>query len=699
MTRTRWMTAAALQVVLLAGGMAATPVLAQEAAAVSTPAPAVAGLGLKDLAMMERVGDPRVSPDGRRVIYAVATTDWDGNKGQSSLWLAEVDGSTPPRRLAISDGGVSGARWTQDGQAIYFLSARGGSNQVWRADRDGMAAAQVTTLPVSVSGFRFTPNGQALILGVSVFRDCETLECTKERLAAQAKSGQQVYDRMPLRVFDRWADGRQSHLFLQPLDGSGLASGAARDLTAGLDADVGTGDGSLTIARDGRSLIYSARKQGDRAPFTNDSDLYRLSLDGGAPVNLTEAHSGPDGGPALSPDGRRLAWLAAPRENVGGDQPVVMIADANGSNARALTNWDRGPGGLTWRSDGRALYVTAADEGQNRLFEIDARSGAVTALTDIGAVSAFDEANGVLAYAHESFTAPTQIFIGKVGQAAHQATQHNAELLARTDLPRPEEIRFPGWNDETAHGWVFKPAGYVEGRKYPAIYLIHGGPKSPWTESWSYRWNPQVYTAAGYAVVMVNFHGSPGYGQAFTDAINDHWGDRPLEDLQKGWQAALAANPWIDGDRACALGASYGGYMVNMIAGKWNEPWRCLVNHAGVFDVPQLMNAMDISTFIHEFGGPTWDRKAVYDAHNPATYAGDWKKPMLVLHGSKDFRVPMEQGLATFSALQRLNIPSRFVHVPDENHWVLKPRTWVDWQQEILDWTADWTKEGQQTAQ
>lgn len=698
------MMAAALQVMVLAGGAAATPALAQEAASVSAPAQAAAGLGLKELAMMERVGDPRVSPDGRRVIYAVATTDWDGNKGQSSLWLAEVDGSTPPRRLAISDGGVSGARWTPDGQAIYFLSARGGSNQVWRADRDGMAAAQVTTLPVSVSGFRFTPDGQALILGVSVYTDCETLECTKERLAERAKSGQQVYDRMPLRVFDRWADGRQSHLFLQALDGSGLASGAARDLTAGLDADVGVGDGSLTIARDGRTLIYSARKQADRAPFTNDSDLYRLSLDGGPAVNLTEAHSGPDGAPALSPDGRRLAWLAAPRENVGGDQPVVMIADANGSNARALTNWDRGPSGLTWRSDGRALYVTAADEGQNRLFEIDARSGAVKALTDIGAVSAFDEANGVLAYAHESFTAPTQIFVGKVGQmgggqAPRQATQHNAEVLARLDLPRPEEIRFPGWNDETAHGWVFKPAGYVEGRKYPAIYMIHGGPKSPWTESWSYRWNPQVYTAAGYAVVMVNFHGSPGYGQAFTDAINDHWGDRPLEDLQKGWQAALASNPWIDGDRACALGASYGGYMVNMIAGKWSEPWRCLVNHAGVFDVPQLMNAMDISTFIHEFGGPTWDRKAVYDEHNPATYAGDWKKPMLVLHGSKDFRVPMEQGLATFSALQRLNIPSRFVHVPDENHWVLKPRTWVDWQQEILDWTADWTKEGQQTAQ
>ncbi|MFY0398873.1 prolyl oligopeptidase family serine peptidase [Brevundimonas naejangsanensis] len=701
MTRSHWMRAAAVQMLLLAGGLAATPTLAREApvaAAASAEAPASDRLGLKDLAMMERVGDPRVSPDGRRVIYAVTTTDWAGNKNQIGLWMVDVDGAAPARRLPISDGGVSGARWAPDGQSIYFMSARGGSNQVWRADRDGMAAAQVTTLPVSVSGFRFTPDGQALVLGVSVYTDCETLDCTKDRLAERAKSTQQVYDRMPLRVFDRWADGRQSHLFLQPLNGSGFAEGQPRDLTAGLDADVGVGESSLTIARDGRSFIYSARKQADRAPFTNDSDLYRLSLDGGAPVNLTEEHSGPDGAPALSPDGRRLAWLAAPRENVGGDQPVVMVADASGANARQLTTWDRGPTGLSWRSDGRALYVTAADEGQNRLFEIDARTGAVKALTDIGSVGDFDEVGDVLAYAHESFTAPTQVFIAKNGQPARQATQHNAELLARIDLPRPEGIRFPGWNDETTHGWVFKPAGYVEGRKYPAVYLIHGGPKSPWTESWSYRWNPQVYTAAGYAVVMVNFHGSPGYGQAFTDAINDHWGDRPLEDLRKGWQAALAANPWIDGERACALGASYGGYMVNMIAGQWNEPWRCLVNHAGVFDVPQLMNAMDISTFIHEFGGPTWDRKAVYDVHNPETYAGDWKKPMLVLHGSRDFRVPMEQGLATFSALQRLNIPSRFVHVPDENHWVLKPQTWVEWQQEILDWTADWTKEGQQTA-
>ena len=686
--RAHWLMATAA-VALMA---TAAPVMAQTA---QVPATASAtqghtvpqGLGLQTLASMDRVSSPVLSPDGKRVVYVLSSVDYDANKSKSALWIANVDGSVAPRQLAVSEGGASAPAWSADGRSIYFTSARGGSNQVWRTDSDGNAAAQVTSLPVGVSGFRIAPDGRSLILGVSVFADCETLECTKARSDEAAKSTQTTYDQLPLRVFDRWYDGKKSHLWVQPLNASGLSEGAARNLTAGLDADFGVG--GIEFTRDG-AILVSTKLLGDRNAFTNNNDLYRLSLSGGEPVNMTQGNTGPDYNPVLSPDGRRLAWLSAARENVGGDQAVVMVANADGSGARALTRWDRGPGDLTWRSDGRALYATASDQGQARLFEIDARSGDVRALTDIGSVNAYDEKGGTIVYAHESYTSPTQVYVLKAGQA-RQLTQHNAEVMATISPSRPEEIRFAGWNDEETHGWVFKPTNYVEGQKYPTIYMIHGGPKSPWTESWSYRWNPQIYTGAGYAVVMINFHGSPGYGQAFTDAINSNWGTRPLEDLQKGWQAAVAGNDFIDADRACALGASYGGYMVNMIAGQWNEPWQCLVNHAGVFDVPQLMNAMDSGTFIHEFEGSTWDRKEVYDAQNPETYAGNWKKPMLVLHGSKDFRVPMEQGLATFSALQRQGIDSRFVHVPNANHWVLEPKAWVNWQQEILDWTAKYT--------
>ena len=691
----------------LALGAGALPAMAQTTtpakapaatdAAPSTQPTAAGGLSPGQLALMERASDPRLSPDGRRILYNLRTTDWAGNRGVGALWVIEADGTS--RRLAASDGGAASGRWAPDGNGVHFLSTRGGSSQVWRTDRDGQAATQVTTLPVDVTAFRLSGDGRTLIVALPIFLDCGDLDCTRDRLKAQAAPGSTVrgYDRLPLRPWDSWNDGRRSHLFALSLNASGLAAGAPRDLMSGLDGDTPSrplgDDSEFTLSPDGTRLAFQTQTQGRTEALTNNTDVWMVPVAGGAPVNLTQANTAPDSNPVFSPDGRRLAWLAGRRENVYGDQPVLMIADADGANARPVAaDWDRGAAGLRWRPDSQALYVLAAENGQQKLFEINARTGAVRAVTDQGTVSGFDAAGDRLVLARETFTGPSQIVeAGRDGLTP--LTRHNVDLLAGTDLPAGESFSFPGWNGEAVQGWIFKPAGYVEGRRYPVVYLIHGGPKSPWTDGWSYRWNPQIYTGAGYGVVMVNFHGSPGFGQAFTDAINDHWGDRPLEDLQKGWQAALDRNGWMDGGRACALGASYGGYMINLIAGRWNGPWDCLVNHAGVFDVGQLMNAMDIGNFSSEFGGASWEKPELYRAFSPNTYVGDWSKPMLVLHGSRDFRVPVEQGLGTFSALQRRGIESRFVHVPDENHWVLKPRNWVDWQSEILTWTGHYTAE------
>jgi len=410
-------------------------------------------------------------------------------------------------------------------------------------------------------------------------------------------------------------------------------------------------------------------------------------------LNLTQDNLAWDTGPVFSPDGRTMAYRAMARPGFEADKFEIFLKDVETGQTRQIAgNWDRSADSLAWAPDGKTIYVVAQDIGQTRLFGIDVKTGKVTALTGDGHVSAFDVGPNGLIYASDSLKSPSELFVLPAKGPSVKVASVSTEALKDVVWGEPEQFNFKGWNDETVHGFIVKPANFDPTRKYPVAFLIHGGPQGSFSNSWSYRWNPQVYANAGYAVVMIDFHGSTGYGQAFTDAISQHWGDRPLEDLQKGWAFAQQSYSFLDGDNACALGASYGGYMINWIAGKWSDAFKCLVNHDGVFDIRGMGYATEELWFTEwENGGTPWQPGTTYEKFNPALHVDKWVKPQLVVQGQLDYRVPVEQGLATFTALQRKGVPSKLLYFPNENHWVLKAQNSVQWHKEVLDWLDQWT--------
>jgi dipeptidyl aminopeptidase/acylaminoacyl peptidase len=655
---------------------------------------------VQDLVAMERVSDPQPSPDGSRVAYVLTTMDLDANAGRRDLWLAASDGSGAALLVADPANDWS-PRWSPDG-ALYFLSSRSGSAQVWRWDFASAAAVQVTDLPLAVESLRVGPGGAALYLGLAVFPDCgDPVPCTAARLGerAAAKTSGLVFDRLFVRHWDSFKDGRRNHVFRLPIDGDG-AAGAPVDLMTGVDGDCPTlpwgGDADYAVSPDDRFLVYTAKVvAGSEEAWSTDWDLWAVRTDGSAPARcLTEDNPAWDSSPAFSPDGTTLAYLAMVRAGYEADRRRVVLMSWPDGARRTLTEaWDRSPDALVWATDSSRLYAAADNVGNHSIFSIAAGDGMVSALATLHTnAEPRPLADGRLVFARDSLVSPVELYVLPTGGGEPTAlTRHNEARLAGLGFGEYRQFSFVGAHHDEVSGYLVYPVDRDPAAMYPLAFLIHGGPQGSFGDHWHYRWNPQIYAAHGYATVMIDFHGSTGYGQAFTDAINGDWGGAPYEDLMKGLDHVLRTHPWIDPGRMAAAGASFGGYMINWIQGQ-TDRFAALVCHDGNLDETMAYFETEELWFPEwEHGGTPWDNPEGYRKHSPLRFVQNWRTPQLVIHGALDYRVVDTQGLATFNALQRRGVPSRLLYYPDENHWVLKPLNSIQWHETVLEWMDRWT--------
>ncbi|PYT16281.1 MAG: peptidase S9 [Acidobacteria bacterium] len=649
---------------------------------------------VRDLVAMERLASPQPSPDGSQVVFTRRVYDAEANKNFTSLWIVPIDGGRP-RRLTNAQAADTSPRWSPDGKSIAFISDRGGSSQVWSIDPSGGEARRVTDLPVDVDNVQWSHDGTRLAFSAEVYPDCPDLACTAKRDKEKSDNPvkARVYTKLMIRHWDAWNEGKRNHIFVWPLRG-----GDPIDVMKGADADSPTkpfgGAQEFAWSPDGKSIAFTSKMAGNEA-WSTDDNIYLAAADGGGYRCLTCANEALDAQPAFSPDGKSIAYLAMSRPGYEADRQRVMLYDLASGKTRALTeSWDRSAGSVVWSPDGKRLFVTAEETARLKIFAVDPAGGRVSVVvgehenTDVTVTS-----RGRLVYGQDSLVSPTEIVTCLLdGTDVRLLTRVNAARLETVKMSRPEEFWFKGAMDERVHGWILKPVDFQEGRKYPLAFLVHGGPQGSWEDHFHYRWNPQVYAGAGYVTVTINFHGSTGFGQAFTDAIRRNWGAAPYEDLMKGLDYVIATYGFVDKDRMGALGASYGGYMINWIAGQ-TDRFKCLVSHDGEFDTRTSYYSTEELWFPEwEHGGPPWEPGTTHDVWSPALHVANWKTPMLVIHGAKDFRLPETEGFSAFTALQRRGIPSKLLYFPDENHWVLKAKNSILWHDTVIGWLDQWLK-------
>lgn len=659
---------------------------------------------IDDMLAMDRIGDPQVSADGSRIAFTLRSTDLEANKGRTDLWVIDSDGQNL-RQLTTDPAADFNPRWGPCG-SILFLSTRGGSSQVWLIDPDGGEATPMTDLPLDIGGMEVSAELQSFLLAIDVYPGL-TMEETvlrDEEIASNPTTGR-IYDELMFRHWDTWEDGKRTHIFLSQHPALG---GKTWDLMSTLDADTPThpwgGMEEVTLTPDGSALLFTAKVlPGSEPAWSTDYNIYSVPTDGSGQWTKITENKAWDTTPSFSPDGKTLCYLAMDRPDFEADRFHFVLRNWKDGSEKTLdliyNNLDLSPYGYSWSPDGKSLICFANHLGQRSIFSVRVKDNKVKLLARDGKNQQLAIGKDRLYYAHESLAGPAEIHSVKYNGKDHKVVTHiNDEKIADCQMGAAEQMTFKGWNDETVYAYVVKPYDWTQekadaGQKWPIAFLVHGGPQGSFGNDFHYRWNPQAYVGAGFTTIAVDFHGSTGYGQDFCDAISHHWGDRPLEDLEKGLAAALEQYSWMDADNIVAAGASYGGYMINWMHGQeFGKKFKAFVCHDGNIDERMAYYDTEELWFPEwEHNGAPWEDGSGYNTHNPADYVQNWHVPTLVVHGALDYRVVDTQGLSTFTALRRMGVPARLLYYPDENHWVLKPQNSIQWHNEVMSWLQKWT--------
>ena len=669
----------------------------------------------EDMMALKRVGGPQVSPDGKWVLFSAVHVNLAENRKTPHLWIVSLAGGES-QQLTFDQAGEDRGRWSPDGQKILFVSARDGGSQLWMATFDPNTGKltgdprKITTLSTEADGGMWSPDGKNILFTSQVHPDCADDACNKMRDDQQAASKVKamIFTRLFYRHWNSYTKFKRSHLFVVPASG-----GAAKDITPG-DHDVPPfslgGQDMYAISPDGQEVAFTSNVDEVEATSTNN-EIFVVPISGGTPKKISTS-PGSDSTPLYSPDGRYLAWRMQERGGYESDRFRLVVYERKSGQIRNLTEaFDRWVEAIAWSPDSGRIYFTSEDKGEipiyrvavNRQVGLAGKGGHLPAMgqypvEEISRGSndelVFSPDGKTLVFTRMSIQAPNEIYKLAIGSKEAEKLSHlNDPVLAQVAMPPLEPFWFVGAAGAKVEGFLLKPPGFDPGKKYPMKFLIHGGPQGAWGEEWSYRWNAELLAANGYLTVMINPRGSTGYGQQFIDEINGDWGGRPFVDLMRGLDYVEKMYPFVDKEHECALGASYGGYMINWLLGHTNR-FKCLVSHDGMFNAESAYGSTEELWFNEwEFRGTPWTNRALYRKWSPHEYAAEFKTPTLVVHGQLDYRLDVSEGFQLFTTLQRLKVPSKMLYFPDEGHWVLKPQNSQLWYKTVNEWVDQYLKQ------